>query len=265
MIRRYFTTIVTAAFLTVLVASPASAIRPRPPELFKIQGDSQSLAAVIFPLKETFQSENKMPLLIIAEQSAVKGLADVDSGIGDALVVAMSFEELNRLATEAGLERRNKALTQHSVLLPEVAYNVIVNPANPVSKLSEKELHRIFSGKYKEWDDVDGPKAPVAVVWGEWSTGASWILADKIMDGEPITNIRVKAKSVADIVAKVASDPNAIGIIPSSGLTNAVKAIATPELKISGPIIMVTVGFPTTKHFQLIKLLKGDGQQLIGY
>jgi phosphate transport system substrate-binding protein len=251
--------------LALMIASTADARRTMPPEVFKIQGDSQSLAAVIFPLKEVFQSETKMPLLVTGELSAVKGLEEADQGIGDALVVAMSFEELNRLATKAGLVRRNKALTQHSILLNEVSYSIIVNPANPVSSLSKKELRRIFSGRYKDWDDVDGKKAPVSVVWGEWSTGASWVMSDRVMDGEPIIKNMVKAESIEGIVAKVAGDPNAIGIIPTTSLRPTVKAVDTTELKIDGPIILVTVGFPTSKHSQLIKLIKGEGRQYIGY
>jgi phosphate transport system substrate-binding protein len=251
--------------LVLVFATPAHARRPAPPEVFKIQGDSQSLASIVFPLKDTFQSEFKMPILITGELSALKGLEELDKGIGDALIVAMSFEELNKLAVEAGLERRNKAMTQHSILVNDITYHIIVNPANPVTKLSTKELRRIFSGRYKDWDDVDGKKAPVNIVWGAWSTGASWILADKIMDGEPILKSDVKAESSAAIAAKVASDPNAIGIIPTSALTSSVKAIETPTLKIEGPIIMVTVGFPISKHFQLIKLIKGEGRQKIGY
>jgi phosphate transport system substrate-binding protein len=253
------------ALLTLIITSTADARRTMPPEVFKIQGDSQSLAAVIFPMIEVYQNATKIPLIVTGELSALKGLEEADKGIGDALVVAMSFEDLNNLASKAGLERRNKALTQHSILLNDVSYSVIVNPANPVSSLSKKELRRIFSGKYKDWDDVDGKKAPVSIVWGEWSTGVSWVMSDRVMDGEPIIKNMVKAESIEEIVANVAGDPNAIGIIPTTSLTTAVKAVDTTELKIEGPIILVTVGFPTSKHFQLIKLIKGEERHHIGY
>lgn len=265
MLRRNFINIIAVSLLALLISAPAHAKRPRPPEVFKIQGDSQSLAAVIFPLKETFQNEVKMQLLVTGELSAVKGLDELDKGTGDALVVAMSYEELNKLASAAGLERRNKALTFHSTLVKDIPYSIIVNPANPVKKLSARELRRIFSGRYKSWDDLDGLKTPVVVVWGEWSTGASWVLADSVMDGEPLLKETLKAQSIAEIVTKVASDPNAIGIIPTAAITSAVHAVTAPELKIEGPIILVTVGFPITKHSQLIKLITGDGSKLIGY
>jgi hypothetical protein len=265
MIRRYISKIISASLLALTFAAPVHAKRPGPPEVFKIMGDSPALASVIFPLKEAFQSENKMPLLVIEEITPLTGLQEADKGVGDALVVAMPFDELNRLAADSGMIRRNKSLTQFSVLVNEVSYKVIVNPANPVSKLSAKELRRIFSGRYKDWDDVDGTKGPVSIVWGEWSTGASWVLASTVMDDEPIIKNMVRAESISEIVAKVAQDPRAIGIVPTSGLTPAVKALETPELKIEGPIILVTIGFPTSKHFQLIKLIKGEGQRLVGY
>lgn len=265
MLSRNFFTIVAASFLALLMASPANARRPRPPEIFKVQGDSQSLASVVFPLKESFQNEVKMPLHITGELSAVKGLEELDKGISDALVVAMSFEELNRLVAEAGLRQRNKALTQHFVLMDEISYRIIVNPANPVTKLSDRELRKIFSGSYKNWDNLDGNKTPLKVVWGEWSTGASWVLADRIMDGEPLLKNIVTAQSSSEIAAKVAADPDAIGIVPLSALTPEVKTLSTSDLKIEGPIILVTVGFPMPKHFQLMKMIKGAGRSMIGY
>lgn len=265
MLLRFVAGTITASLVALLLAEPAHARRPRAPELFKIKGDSQSLAAVIFPMKEAFQSETKMPLLITAEVSPLKGLEEVDRGDGDALVVAMSFEELNRLATDADLKRRNKQLTMQSVLLEELSYKVIVHPRNPVRELSAKELRRIFSGRYRDWGDVDGQKGPLAVVWGEWSTGAAWVLADRVMEDEQRIKEIIPAESIADIVAKVADNPNAIGIVPSSALTPAVKTVDTPELKIEGPIIMVTVGFPMPKHMQLLKLIRGEGRPNIGY
>jgi len=265
MIRRNFTIFILAALCCLTASAPAHARRPLPPEVFNIQGDSQSLAAVIFPLKEAFENDVKMRMLVTGELSAVKGLAEADRGVGDAVVVAMSFDELNRRASDAGLMQRNKALTQHSVLVNDVSYSVIVNPKNPLNKLSTRELRKIFSGACKDWSEMDGPKVPVSVVWGEWSTGASWVLADRIMEDEPLLKNVVTAGSIQEIAEKVAADPSAIGIIPSTGLSPAVKALKTPELKIDGPIILVTVGFPTNKHFKLMELIKGEGRQLIGY
>lgn len=264
MIRRNVSTIISALLMLIFVSSPAHARRPLPPEVFRIQGDSQSLASLIFPVKDLFQSETKIPLMITGELSAVKGLEEADRGLCDAIVVAMSFDKLNRLASDAGLLLRNRAMTQHFVLMNEVAYRVIVNPKNQVSKLSAKELRKIFSGQSKDWSEFNGAKEPVSIVWGEWSTGASWVMAHNIMDDEPILKNMVKAVSIADIIAKVAADPTAIGVIPSSALPPSVKAITTPELKIDGPITLVTVGFPTLKHFTLMKLIKEAGQ-LIGY
>jgi ABC-type phosphate transport system substrate-binding protein len=156
-------------------------------------------------------------------------------------------------------------MTQHVMLYSDINYAVIVNPQNPVATLSDKQLRKIFSGSYDNWDEVNGPSMPLTIAWGDRSTGAAWVIADRIMDGEPVLGKSTGASDTSDIVAKVASTPNAVAIVPKSAVNDSVKTIQTSALKIKGPIILVSVGFPQKPLFKLINFLKENGFKNIGF
>lgn len=256
--------IIAVSLLVLLVFSSAFALRPRP-EVIRLHGDTQALAAVIFPIKERFEKETGVRIVTITEMPPVASLRELDSGNCDAVVAAMSFEALNDMADKAGIQRRNKALIQHLILYGDIDYRVIVHPQNPVAALTDKQLRKIFSGSYENWSDADGPDLPLSVVWGRHSTGSAWILADRIMDGAPLLEKTVSGADTAEIVAKVAAMPNSVAVVPQAAVNKTVKPVQATELKIKGPIIMVTVSFPQPPLFKLIKFLRDNGNRNIGF
>ncbi len=253
-----------AIAVTMTVVPVTDAARPVP-QVLSIHSDSRALAAIIFPLKEQFETSTGIRLTSITEMEPASALEELDQGKCDGLIVSTSFDYLIRTSDQTGTERRNKALTQHLPLRDEITYRVIVNPQNRITRLNEKQLRKIFSGSYKNWEEMDGPNLPVSVVWGTWSTGAAWVLADRVMHEETLLLERFPADSIQDIVAKVASSPDAIGIVPQSALDGTVKALEAPELKIKGPFILVTVSFPSPMLLKLIKFIRENPQNSIGY
>lgn len=254
----------SALLILSIHAVSANAARPLP-KILRIHGDAQSLATAIFPVKERFEKETGIRIVAITETSPLSALAELDSGGSDVLLTAQSFDGLIRKAEKAGLDLRNRGMTQQMMLFGDLIYSVIVNPRNPLVSLTEKQLRKIFSGRYRNWDDVDAPEAPVSVVWGSWSTGTSWILADKIMDGEPLLKNPLTVSGVDEIIVKVSELENAIGIVPKAAVNASVKTVQTPELKMQGPFIFVTIGFPQPMLLTLIKYLKGIDPKTLGY
>jgi ABC-type phosphate transport system substrate-binding protein len=250
--------------LAIVVYAPAHAKRPKP-EVIRLHGDSQSLAAVIFPIKDRFEKETGVKIVTITETAPLSSLQELDEGTCDTMIAAMSFEELNQQADAAGVTRKNKALTQHSMLYGDIDYRIIVHPHNPITALSDKQLRKIFSGSYENWDEIDGPNLPLAVVRGAASTGSAWVLADRIMDGEPVPEQSANVADLAEVVARVAATPGGVAIVPKTAVNNAVKPVQTSELRIKGPIILVNVGFPQTPVLKLIKFLRENGNRNIGF
>jgi len=253
-----------AVLAFMLLAQPAHATKRRI-EMIRLHGDPQSLAALILPLKDAFEKATGIRLVITAQLSPAWAMSEIDQGACDGIVAASSFEDISRELLERKLFLRNRALIQHQHLYEDVEYRVIVNAQNPVNSLSEKQLRKIFSGRYRSWDDVDGPDMPLSVVWGTWSTGTAWVLADRIMAGEELTKAVVPAEGPVGVVREVAVCANAIAIVPATADLRSVKTLRTPELAIKGPFILVTVGFPSPNLLQLIKFMKSEGQHLIGY
>lgn len=254
----------SALLIAMLAYAPAHAKRPKP-EIIRLHGDSQSLAAVIFPIKDRFEKQTGVKIVTITETTPLSSLQELDSGACDAMITAMSFEELNQLADTAGIKRKNRALTQHAMLSADISYQVILHPQNPVSSLSDKQLRKIFSGSYENWNDVDGPDLPISVVFGAASTGSAWILADRIMEGEAVSPKGPATADTDEIVARVAATPGAVAVVPLTAVNNSVKTVQASELKIKGPIIILSVGFPQASVYKLIKFLQGNGNRNIGF
>ncbi|MSM40585.1 MAG: hypothetical protein GJT30_13300 [Geobacter sp.] len=261
---RHIQTLLGAVLALVLLAQPAHAAQRRI-EMIRLHGDPQSLAALILPLKDAFEKATGIRLVVTAQLSPAWAMSEIDQGACDGVLAAAPFEEIMRQILERKLLLRNRALIQHQQLYEDVEYRVIVNALNPVSSLTEKQLRKIFSGRYRNWDDVDGADAPLSVVWGAWSTGTAWVLADRIMAGEELTKAVVPAEGPVGVVREVAASANAIGIVPATADLRSVKILQTPELAIKGPFILVTVGFPSPNLLRLIKFMKSEGQHLIGY
>lgn len=253
-----------AIFALFFVATSAHAARLKP-ETIRLNGDAQSLAAVIFPIIDRFQKETGVRITTITEESPLASLKSLDTGKCDAMISALSFEELNRQADSSALKRGNAAMTQHVALFSNLNYQVIVNPKNPISSINDVQLQKIFSGKYDNWDDLDGPDLPISIVWGCRSTGSAWVLADRIMGDSAVTANSIVAADTAEIVEKVSSLPGAVAILPKQSVISSVKVVNTPDLKINGPIILVTVGFPQNPVYKLIKFIRDNGTGNIGF
>lgn len=120
------------------------------------------------------------------------------------------------------LKRDNKTKNVRSMKIAVDAVALIVNPENPVSKLSMEEISNILSGKINNWSQIQ-PGAPdkrIRVMVDDPGSGLATYMRDKLMKGAPFdTNVVVNAGSVKAIFERVKTSPYAIGVIGVSWLT----------------------------------------------
>lgn len=101
---------------------------------------------------------------------------------------------------------------------------IIVNPENPVSDLSIEQIAALATGATANWSEVGGNDAEVVFMGREAGSGTR--------DGfESITGTKDACKyqneltSTGEVIAAVASNPNAIGYASLSAVDETVKAI----------------------------------------
>lgn len=171
--------------------------------------------------QEMIVYENVYPKAIIAgqyvtEQEALERLMNCDTRLA----------VIGRDLTENELARMKKNQDTQNVRSMQIAVDaiaLIVNPENPVSSLTMKEIARILRGDVKSWAQVDpnAPDIPIKVVVDDPMSGVTSYIRNKILEGAPFdsTNV-ITANSLPGVFERVKAHKGYIGIIGSSWLTS---------------------------------------------
>ena len=138
--------------------------------------------------------------------------------------------------TVAGASRPLKPAEKAAGVLGTVigydAVAVFVNKDNPVNDLSKEQLKGIFTGKIKNWKEVGGKDAPIAVnteIQGA-KRATMEIFNELVMDKAPYGAGFKEIDLPKDQIVEVARSPNGIGT-PSFGLLAAVPADVRAKVK----------------------------------
>jgi phosphate transport system substrate-binding protein len=133
-------------------------------------------------------------------------------GIGALLLDKCDIAATSRAVTTNDIvlaKDRNIEFEDHPIGSYSVA--VVVNANNPVSNLSREQVHDLFTGKIKNWNEVGGPDAPVNLYIRNPISGTHLGFQELAMG----TNAYALAvKTFVDYGAlsqAVAKDPNGIG------------------------------------------------------
>ena len=166
---------------------------------------------------------------------------------------------------------------------------MIVNKANPVTKLTIDQLADIFTGKTTNWKQVGGKDGEIVVLSRESSSGTHVYVKEAILNKGDAKGTAEYAKSVlfqpstqaiCDLVAQnekaigyvglgyITDKFKVLGVSKKSGdeaVTASVETVASGKYPVSRPLICYTNGEPATgtvKEF-LDWCLGADGQKVV--
>ena len=153
---------------------------------------------------------------------------------------------------------------------------VAVNPENPVSELTASQVQDIFSGKIKNWKDVNGKDAAVNLYTRDEASGTREVFWDILLKkGQVDQSANVVASNGAMKLA-LSKDPNGIGYVGIGHIDKTVKAIkldgkipsqesaADGSYKVTRKLYMNTKGEPQGLTKAFIEYVKGpDGVAFI--
>ena len=143
---------------------------------------------------------------------------------------------------------------------------VIVNPANPVSKLSKDQLKGLHNGSIDNWKAVGGPDQPVIVVTSHLGSATKKVFQKAMMDGTKYVDGAIEVKTTREEIDNVGQLVEGIGAV-SLGFVNLpgnkekVKIVETPE--ISRPLMLITRGEPSAKVKKVLDFFTGEGKKYI--
>ena len=128
---------------------------------------------------------------------------------------------------------------------------IIVNPQNPVADLSVEQIAALATGEITNWSEVGGNDGEVVFIGREAGSGTRDGF-ESITGTEDACKYQNELTSTGEVIANVASNPNAIGYASLSAVDDTVKAITvggvpcTEETVLDGsyqiqrPFVMVT-------------------------
>lgn len=171
---------------------------------------STSMEKVIGILGEAFQKDN--PGITFTYNPTGSGITAVAN---DRCDIGLSSRKLKDKEKESGLVE---------TVLAYDGIAMVVHPDSPVSDLKVEDIAKIYKGEIKNWKELGGKDAEIVCIGREAGSGTR--------DGfESITKTKDKCKyrqeltSTGDVIATVASNPNAIGYASLSAVKKTVKAV----------------------------------------
>jgi phosphate transport system substrate-binding protein len=94
----------------------------------------------------------------------------------------------------------------------------IVNPGNPVWRITTDQLRDVLSGRITDWSQLGGPAGPLVVAVPNDRPDAASVVDDRVMRGAHASDRLVRTLG-ADAIVRVISSPTgrrSIGIVPFS-------------------------------------------------
>ncbi len=110
-----------------------------------------------------------------------------------------------------------------------IAYDgitVVVNPKNPISKLTFNQLRGIYNGSISNWKQVVGEDRPISAISRDSSSGTYADFKKDVLLGDEFRPDALTQATTGGIVTEVAQNPNAIGYIGFAYIDNSIKVLS---------------------------------------
>jgi phosphate transport system substrate-binding protein len=165
----------------------------------------------------------------IHAHGSATAFTDLAAGTCD---LGMSSRRMKNEETEA-LGGLAPAASEHVLALDGLS--IVVNPQNPVAKLTKAQIARAFTGDATKWSEVGGGDGPIHVLARDDKSGTFDSFKALALGGRPLVAGALRFEASDRLSDAVAADPLAIGFIGVAYVRSA-KAVMVEE-KGSEPLI----------------------------
>ena len=165
---------------------------------------STSMEDVMGSLKEAFEAEHGDVTIQYTGSGSGAGITGAQEGTCDIGLASRDLKE-----DETGVEQ---------ITVAKDGIAIIVNPANPVSDLTIEQIAALATGETANWSEVGGDDAQVVFMGREAGSGTRDGF-ESITGTEDACKYQNEYTSTGEVVAGVASNPNAIGYASLSAVT----------------------------------------------
>jgi phosphate transport system substrate-binding protein len=219
--KKLFFTLALVLFLT-----PAFAAKNK--NSIQIKG-SDTMVNLSQAWAEKYMQDNPAEFVAVTGGGSGTGLSSLISGACD---IAMSSRNIKE--KEIALAKQ-KGINPYEIKVGLDGLAVVVNPKNPVSKLTEKQLADIFTGKVANWKKLGGPDRKIVVLSREVNSGTHVYFKEHVLRGndpnskEEFTPSALMLSSSQAIADEVAGNTGAIGYYGMGYISTKQKAISVAK------------------------------------
>ncbi len=265
--------------LTVMFATSAFAASGK--NSIQIKG-SDTMVNLSQAWAEKYMDENTGDFVAVTGGGSGTGLSSLISGTCD---IAMSSRNIKD--KEIALARQ-KGIDPNEIKAALDGLAVVVNPANPVSKLTIGQLAGIFTGKISNWKEVGGKDEKIVILSREVNSGTHVYFKEHVLrkndsnSKEEFAPSALMLSSSQAIADEIAGNTAAIGYYGMGYISKKQKPVAVakdeksayiePEIEnvvngeypISRPLFLYTNGSPEGLVKKFVDyVLSKEGQDIV--
>ena len=193
----------------------------------KIQNSgSDTIVNLALAWAERYQTVNAEMRVSVTGGGSGTGISSLINGTTD-------IANASRLITAQEIDlAKQHGFTPVEFVIARDAIGVIVNPSNPVSQLTLKQISAIFRGEINNWKIVGGEDRPIVRVSRETNSGTHVYFLETVVrlgnskDKTIFASDTLLLPSSEGIISEVGDNPNAIGYDGLGYLTPQVKTLA---------------------------------------
>jgi len=242
---------------------------------------SDTLVNLALAWAEEYMREHPEVRISVTGGGSGTGIASLMNGTAD---IANASRDMK---AEEVREAKANGITPMEFVVARDAIAVVVNPSNPVSRLTMQQISDIYTGKIINWRELGGENRPIVLLSRESNSGTYvYVLENVIRMGDPRSKLlfspdTLLMPSSEGISTEVRQNPNAIGydglgyvtpdqkvlgVARDAGRPYVLPSIATVNdgsYPISRPLYMYTAGEPGGQVKTFLDWLLGPGQKQV--
>jgi phosphate transport system substrate-binding protein len=222
--------ITIAIFLVLLAACSSNTTETNSnAEAYIENKGSDTIVNLALAWAERYQAEHPEVRISVTGGGSGTGIAAL---INDTVDIANASRKIKEEET-AEAQANGVEPVEHIIARDAIA--VIVNPENPVSQLTLKQISDIYSGKISNWSEVGGDDRPIVRLSRETNSGTHVYFLETVLrlgnsdDKTLFSTDTLLLPSSEGIIAEVRQNPNAIGYDGLGYVPKDLKMIAIAE------------------------------------
>ncbi|MDD4050377.1 MAG: phosphate ABC transporter substrate-binding protein [candidate division Zixibacteria bacterium] len=204
---RGYAAVLTALFVFVSIGGffglTLAAERPKP---VSIKG-SDTMVQLVSSWAEAFMNKYPEADISVTGGGSGTGIAALLNGTTDICSASRDMKEKEIADARAkGIEPTRNVVARDGIA-------VIVNPANPISELTQEQIAKIYTGAYTNWTQLGGPDHKIIVLSRESSSVTYVFFQEHVLKLKDYTVEARLMPATSAIVQSVGADKWAIGYV----------------------------------------------------